>query len=176
MLFRKLLRVTIPQFFFLRGVYIYCTVCTSTFRNRIQSRYHKALSKLPPPYPKSTPSPPSNSSRPFPSMTPKIHPSLLLTSTPLSFSLSLTTRTAIPKPKPFFLSSLTRLHVHMSSEPKRAAKRFAPLDPNVENSAGAPPLKGIVFDVDGTLWCVVLRCVAVEFYVIGDVEWFFFFF
>ena len=31
-------------------------------------------------------------------------------------------------------------------------KRFAPLDPQKRNAAGAPPLKGIVFDVDGTLW------------------------
>ena len=31
-------------------------------------------------------------------------------------------------------------------------KRFAPLDPQKGNAAGAPPLKGIVFDVDGTLW------------------------
>ena len=31
-------------------------------------------------------------------------------------------------------------------------KRFAPLDPREGNAAGAPPLKGIVFDVDGTLW------------------------
>ena len=33
-------------------------------------------------------------------------------------------------------------------------KRFAPLDPQKDNAAGAPPLKGIVFDVDGTLWYV----------------------
>lgn len=31
-------------------------------------------------------------------------------------------------------------------------KQFAPLDPQKGNTAGAPPLKGIVFDVDGTLW------------------------
>ena len=31
-------------------------------------------------------------------------------------------------------------------------KRFAPLDPQKGNATGAPPLKGIVFDVDGTLW------------------------
>lgn len=31
-------------------------------------------------------------------------------------------------------------------------KRFAPLDPVKGNLHKAPPLKGIVFDVDGTLW------------------------
>lgn len=33
-------------------------------------------------------------------------------------------------------------------------KRFAPLDPARSNASDAPPLKGIVFDVDGTLWYV----------------------
>jgi hypothetical protein len=37
---------------------------------------------------------------------------------------------------------------------RRAAKRFAPLDPRIANSAGFPQLKGIVFDMDGTLWYV----------------------
>ncbi|KAL8694020.1 MAG: hypothetical protein Q9218_001258 [Villophora microphyllina] len=37
----------------------------------------------------------------------------------------------------------------------RDPKRFAPLDPQKPNQNGAPPLKGIVFDVDGTL-CHVL--------------------
>lgn len=31
-------------------------------------------------------------------------------------------------------------------------KRFAPLDPVKGNPHKAPPLKGVVFDVDGTLW------------------------
>lgn len=35
---------------------------------------------------------------------------------------------------------------------RRPAKRFAPLDPVRGNPHKAPPLKGIVFDVDGTLW------------------------
>ena len=35
---------------------------------------------------------------------------------------------------------------------KTTPKRFAPLDPQKSNTAGAPTLKGIVFDVDGTLW------------------------
>jgi hypothetical protein len=39
----------------------------------------------------------------------------------------------------------------------RTAKRFAPLDPKIGNSTGAPLLKGIVFDVDGTLWYVAER-------------------
>ena len=37
---------------------------------------------------------------------------------------------------------------HVTTTPRR----FAPLDPQKSNPAGAPPLKGIVFDVDGTLW------------------------
>lgn len=47
-------------------------------------------------------------------------------------------------------------HHQMTTELKRAAKRFAPLDLNIHNSAKAPLLRGIVFDVDGTLWCVCL--------------------
>ena len=31
-------------------------------------------------------------------------------------------------------------------------RRFAPLKEGVVNTGGAPKLKGIVFDVDGTLW------------------------
>ena len=31
-------------------------------------------------------------------------------------------------------------------------KRFAPLDPAEGSGSDAPGLKGIVFDVDGTLW------------------------
>jgi len=37
------------------------------------------------------------------------------------------------------------------SGPKRP-RRFAPLDKNRSNDHDAPQLKGIVFDVDGTLW------------------------
>lgn len=33
-------------------------------------------------------------------------------------------------------------------------RRFAPLNADVKNDSGAPELKGIVFDVDGTLWYV----------------------
>lgn len=42
------------------------------------------------------------------------------------------------------------------SQTRRPPKRFAPLDPQKGNLSGAPPLKGIVFDVDGTLWYVCL--------------------
>lgn len=31
-------------------------------------------------------------------------------------------------------------------------RRFAPLLPSSASSSSAPPLRGIVFDVDGTLW------------------------
>lgn len=31
-------------------------------------------------------------------------------------------------------------------------RRFAPLNPALAESSDAPQLKGIVFDVDGTLW------------------------
>ena len=44
------------------------------------------------------------------------------------------------------------------SQARRPPKRFAPLDPQRSGGSGAPPLKGIVFDVDGTLWYV---CFAV---------------
>lgn len=40
------------------------------------------------------------------------------------------------------------------SQTRRPPKRFAPLDPHKGNASKAPPLKGIVFDVDGTLWYV----------------------
>jgi phosphoglycolate phosphatase-like HAD superfamily hydrolase len=34
---------------------------------------------------------------------------------------------------------------------KRRPRRFAPLNPDLENKHGAPKLRGVVFDVDGTL-------------------------
>ena len=44
----------------------------------------------------------------------------------------------------------------MSTDATRGpAKRFAPLDPVKANPYKAPQLKGIVFDVDGTLWYVL---------------------
>ena len=54
------------------------------------------------------------------------------------------------------------------AEAKRAAKRFAPLDPTIANSAGAPQLKGIVFDVDGTLWCVSHSIIHMNFVVVSS--------
>lgn len=41
-----------------------------------------------------------------------------------------------------------RMTTPLSKEPRR----FAPLKEGIENTGGAPRLKGIVFDVDGTLW------------------------
>jgi hypothetical protein len=41
---------------------------------------------------------------------------------------------------------------HLKSPRKRKPKRFAPLDSSVSNKHNAPKLRGIVFDVDGTLW------------------------
>ena len=38
---------------------------------------------------------------------------------------------------------------------RKTPKRFAPLHPETRNEHAAPPLKGIVFDVDGTLWYVM---------------------
>lgn len=31
-------------------------------------------------------------------------------------------------------------------------RRFAPLNPELHATSNSPPLKGVVFDVDGTLW------------------------
>ena len=39
-----------------------------------------------------------------------------------------------------------------SGRPPRTTRRFAPLNPDVPNHTNAPRLKGVVFDVDGTLW------------------------
>ena len=39
-----------------------------------------------------------------------------------------------------------------TKETKKRPRRFAPLNPDVPNEDDAPRLKGIVFDVDGTLW------------------------
>ena len=47
-----------------------------------------------------------------------------------------------------------KIYRDMSQSRGRPPKRFAPLDPDNSNPAGAPILKGIVFDVDGTLWYV----------------------
>ena len=42
------------------------------------------------------------------------------------------------------------------AQTRRPPKRFAPLDPGRSERGGLPRLKGIVFDVDGTLWCVLI--------------------
>jgi hypothetical protein len=39
----------------------------------------------------------------------------------------------------------------------RLGRRFAPLNPQRAEHSGARKLKGIVFDVDGTLWYVFLK-------------------
>ena len=48
------------------------------------------------------------------------------------------------------------LQARAMSQNRRSPKQFAPLDPQKSNERGAPPLKGIVFDVDGTLWYVLI--------------------
>jgi hypothetical protein len=56
------------------------------------------------------------------------------------------------------LAASTRLMASLQDYTLRQ-RRFAPLNPSVTNtdaeSSNAPPLKGIVFDVDGTLWFVL---------------------
>ncbi len=58
-----------------------------------------------------------------------------------------------------------RLLTRAMSQTPRLPKRFAPLDPRRSGEDGAPRLKGIVFDVDGTLWCV---CFAVVAWIVVD--------
>jgi hypothetical protein len=41
------------------------------------------------------------------------------------------------------------------SQPQPQPRRFAPLDPNAKQGQEHPRLRGIVFDVDGTLWYVI---------------------
>ena len=41
---------------------------------------------------------------------------------------------------------------------KRGPRRFAPLDPSAEKGQDWPKLKGIIFDVDGTLWYATNLC------------------
>lgn len=55
------------------------------------------------------------------------------------------------------------------AQASRSPKRFAPLDPQNSNDSEAPPLKGIIFDVDGTLWYVLYNSViALELNVIVE--------
>lgn len=42
----------------------------------------------------------------------------------------------------------------MSTSTTQLARSFAPLGSEAGHGGGAPGLKGIVFDVDGTLWYV----------------------
>ena len=54
----------------------------------------------------------------------------------------------------------------MSQMRRRPLKRFAPLDPNLgRRSGGLPRLKGVVFDVDGTLWYVFDDIAQVDLHV-----------
>lgn len=67
-----------------------------------------------------------------------------------------------PRRFPLFFSCSSSLHHShhfrqkysiMATEGRRAPKSFAPLDPGRRHQDdGSPPLKGIIFDVDGTLW------------------------
>ena len=43
-------------------------------------------------------------------------------------------------------------NIPLSEYPPTMRRRFAPLNPDVPNHTNAPRLKGVVFDVDGTLW------------------------
>ena len=49
-----------------------------------------------------------------------------------------------------------RIRIHAmtmtTTQEMKHTKRFAPLDPAKRSGSDAPVLKGIVFDVDGTLW------------------------
>lgn len=56
----------------------------------------------------------------------------------------MTTRLATRSTTQSIMSALTADCKHLRP------RRFAPLDPDV--ASDAPPLKGVVFDVDGTLW------------------------
>lgn len=50
-----------------------------------------------------------------------------------------------------FLSSFPKIPSRMASVPIRQ-RRFAPLNPAAAHDKDVPTLKGVVFDVDGTLW------------------------
>lgn len=46
-------------------------------------------------------------------------------------------------------------YITMTTRASHHTQRFAPLDPTRSSGSDAPRLKGIVFDVDGTLWYVL---------------------
>ena len=56
----------------------------------------------------------------------------------------MTAAKTLPSYKSAFMSDMAGI--------RRAPKIFAPLDPSKRDVYNAPSLKGIVFDVDGTLW------------------------
>ncbi|KAL9000594.1 MAG: hypothetical protein Q9169_000887 [Polycauliona sp. 2 TL-2023] len=50
-----------------------------------------------------------------------------------------------------FVNPSTHVRLLVTTNMGNRLKRFAPLDKQKDNPHGAPPLKGIIFDVDGTL-------------------------
>lgn len=77
---------------------------------------------------------------------------------PIRLSYKSHRRLSMLKPSSRISASLVRT---MSSAPGYSLRqrRFAPLNPELSAKSDAPPLKGIVFDVDGTLWLVLfLSC------------------
>jgi hypothetical protein len=53
-------------------------------------------------------------------------------------------------------SCIAKREFVMSTNPPKTPRRFAPLKEGGDETAErAPKLKGVVFDVDGTLWYVV---------------------
>lgn len=50
-----------------------------------------------------------------------------------------------------FLSSIRKMSSNMASTPI-TQRKFAPLNSAAAQDVSVPTLKGVVFDVDGTLW------------------------
>jgi len=63
-------------------------------------------------------------------------------------------RSTLSKLQPQHFGALAS-HTKMATRATQHTKRFAPLDPTRSSESDAPRLKGIVFDVDGTLWYVL---------------------
>lgn len=72
------------------------------------------------------------------------HPAAIGTPQPHLPSISMTTRTVFQSTQSSIMSAVKADCHHLRP------RRFAPLD--TARKSDAPPLKGIVFDVDGTLW------------------------